>query len=199
MNEPSFAWSEEIDGTSFSHTITADFAKIIHWKRNLFHAPSGKAGISVVNTLASLFRALSLRLGDFGKHNNVPTSTCGYSTPTHHPTEPVSRKRKTTSLRAACSRNRTGVFHASSVQHIQRDGKWCHCSIQTPRLTPIHQERATLQYSDELASLPPISFLLLHSTVMAFRGSCSRCGFVPHEDTHFNRVIHEDCVLHVDL
>ena len=30
--------------------------------------------------------------------------------------------------------------------------------IQTPRLTPIHQERATLQYSDELALLPPIFF-----------------------------------------
>ena len=71
---------------------------------------------------------------------------------------PASRKRKTTSLWAACSRNRTGVFHASSVQHIRRDGKWYHCSIQTPRLTPIHQERVTLQYSDELASLSVILF-----------------------------------------
>ena len=56
-NEPSFVWSEEIDGASFSHAITAAYAEIIHWKRNQFHAPSGKAGISFVNTLASLFRA----------------------------------------------------------------------------------------------------------------------------------------------
>ena len=35
----------------------AAYAEIIHWKHNLFHAPSGKARISFVNTLASLFRA----------------------------------------------------------------------------------------------------------------------------------------------
>ncbi len=57
MNAPSFAWSELMDGQSFSHTITAAYAEVIHWGRNLFHVPSGKAGISFVNTLSTLFRA----------------------------------------------------------------------------------------------------------------------------------------------
>ncbi len=57
MNAPSFAWSELMDGQSFSHAITAAYAEVIHWGRNLFHVPSGKAGISFVNTLSTLFRA----------------------------------------------------------------------------------------------------------------------------------------------
>ncbi len=57
MNAPSFSWSDLMDGASFSHTITSAYTEVIHWRRNLFHAPSGKAGISFVNTLASLFRA----------------------------------------------------------------------------------------------------------------------------------------------
>ena len=42
-----------------------------------------------------------------------------------------------------------------------------------------------------------LSFSLLRSAVMALRGSRSRHGFVPYEDTHIELVIHEGCVPHV--
>ena len=90
-------------------------------------------------------------------------------------------------------RNRTRVFHASTIQHIRRDGKWCHYSIQMPCFTSSHQERATLQYSDQLALLPFILLIPLLCS-QALRGSRSRCDFVPHEDTHIDLILHEGCV-----
>ncbi len=57
MNAPSFAWSKLMDAQSFAHAITAAYTEVIHWGLNLFHVPSGKAGISLVNTLSTLFHA----------------------------------------------------------------------------------------------------------------------------------------------
>ena len=53
---PNFLWGD-IDGESFAHSIDCCYAEIVHWRRNLFKTPSGKAGKSFVRELSRLFRA----------------------------------------------------------------------------------------------------------------------------------------------
>ncbi|MCY4641269.1 MAG: reverse transcriptase domain-containing protein, partial [Gammaproteobacteria bacterium] len=56
MALPNFMW-EEIDGERFAHSIDCCYEEIVHWRRNLFKVPSGKAGKSFVQELTRLFRA----------------------------------------------------------------------------------------------------------------------------------------------
>ena len=53
---PNFRWGEK-DGESFSHSINQCYNEIVHWKRNLFKVPSGKAGKMFTSELTRLFRA----------------------------------------------------------------------------------------------------------------------------------------------
>ena len=46
-----------MDGADFKDAVSAAYAEVIHWQRNLFLTPSGKAGESFVSELARLFRA----------------------------------------------------------------------------------------------------------------------------------------------
>ena len=46
-----------MDAESFSHAMTSAYAETVHWRRNLFLVPSGKAGSSFVTSLSKLFRA----------------------------------------------------------------------------------------------------------------------------------------------
>lgn len=43
MSETNFVWGA-LDGPSVAHSIDCAYAEIVHWKRNLFLLPSGKAG-----------------------------------------------------------------------------------------------------------------------------------------------------------
>ena len=43
MSETNFTWGA-LDGPSVAHAIDRAYAEIVHWKRNLFLLPSGKAG-----------------------------------------------------------------------------------------------------------------------------------------------------------
>ena len=56
INEPTFAWGN-VDGDTFSHSVTCCYAEVVHWKRNLFKVPSGKVGSSFVKELTRLIRA----------------------------------------------------------------------------------------------------------------------------------------------
>ena len=47
----------EIDAETFSHSIECCYAEVVHWKRNLFKIPSGKAGKAFVRELSRLFHA----------------------------------------------------------------------------------------------------------------------------------------------
>ena len=51
-----FKWGE-VDGESFARSITAIYDEIVHWKRNLFKTPSGRAGRMFVQEQARLFTA----------------------------------------------------------------------------------------------------------------------------------------------
>ena len=55
MDVPCFNWGA-LDVATFSHAITSAYAEAIHWRRNLFSVPSGKAGTSFVTALASLYK-----------------------------------------------------------------------------------------------------------------------------------------------
>ena len=44
LTKPNFVWSDTMDAESFSHAITSAYAETVHWHRNLFLVPSGKAG-----------------------------------------------------------------------------------------------------------------------------------------------------------
>ena len=46
-----------MDGVDFRDAVLAAYVEVIHWKRNLFLTPSGKAGKAFVSELARLFRA----------------------------------------------------------------------------------------------------------------------------------------------
>ena len=55
-HEPIFMWGIH-DGTTFDHSLTCCYAEVVHWKRNLFKIPSGKAGNSFVKEITRLLRA----------------------------------------------------------------------------------------------------------------------------------------------
>ena len=55
-SEPTFCWVE-FDGKTFSRALNGIYDEIVHWKRNLFKVPSGKAGTTFVRELSRMFRA----------------------------------------------------------------------------------------------------------------------------------------------
>ncbi len=56
MARPQFDWSE-VDSESFVQAVTAAHSEVVHWRRNVFAVPSGKAGKAFVSELARLYRA----------------------------------------------------------------------------------------------------------------------------------------------
>ena len=56
IHEPSFTWGN-VDGATLTHAITCCYNEVVHWKRNLFKVPFGKARNSFVKELTRLTRA----------------------------------------------------------------------------------------------------------------------------------------------
>ena len=55
MPNPNFTWGN-CDSESLCHMITCTYNEVIHWKKDLFRVPSGKAGNTFVHELSRLFR-----------------------------------------------------------------------------------------------------------------------------------------------
>ena len=60
MVDPRFVWGG-IDADSLMHSITAAYAEVVNWRRNIFAIPLGNAGKGFVNELACLFKAYAER------------------------------------------------------------------------------------------------------------------------------------------
>ena len=58
--EPNFVWGE-VDGMAFGRALNRVYDETVHWSRNLFKIPSGKAGKTFVRELSRLFRAFADR------------------------------------------------------------------------------------------------------------------------------------------
>ena len=56
LSTPNFRWGD-MDGKTFSHSIDRSYEEIVHWRRNLFKIPSGKAGKAFIRELTHLFQA----------------------------------------------------------------------------------------------------------------------------------------------
>ena len=56
MADPFFVWGS-LDGPSFSSLIRSCYDEVVHWRRNIFKIPSGKAGTSFVRELARLYKS----------------------------------------------------------------------------------------------------------------------------------------------
>ena len=54
--EPDFQWGEK-DGNTICNLISSAYSKVVHWRRNVFMVPSGKAGKSLIRELATLYQA----------------------------------------------------------------------------------------------------------------------------------------------
>ena len=57
MTPPNFIWSESMNGEDFIQAVSAAYEETIHWRRNLFLTPSGKAGKPFISEMARLFGA----------------------------------------------------------------------------------------------------------------------------------------------
>ena len=55
MPNPNFTWGN-CEGESLCHMMTCTYDEVIHWKKDLFRVPSGKAGNTFVHELSRLFR-----------------------------------------------------------------------------------------------------------------------------------------------
>ena len=55
-SDSTFCWGN-VDGETFSCALNGIYDEIVHWKRNLFKVPSGKAGTAFVRELSRMFRA----------------------------------------------------------------------------------------------------------------------------------------------
>ena len=50
LSQPAFTWGQ-LDGQDFTQAISAAYAEVVHWRRNLFLVPSGKAGRDFVTDI----------------------------------------------------------------------------------------------------------------------------------------------------
>ena len=58
MAQAHFTWGpSEVSSEQFVQTVNAAYSEIVHWRRNVFSVPSGKAGKAFVSELARLFRS----------------------------------------------------------------------------------------------------------------------------------------------
>ena len=53
---PVFKWGE-LDAKDFIPKLESTYAKVVHWRRNIFDVPTGNAGTAFVLELSRLFRA----------------------------------------------------------------------------------------------------------------------------------------------
>ena len=53
-----FQWGL-LNGEEFAHAIQCDYSEIVHWRRNVFLVPSGKAGKQFIRQITSLFLAFA--------------------------------------------------------------------------------------------------------------------------------------------
>ena len=56
--KPNFVWGEK-DGEYITQKVNQCYNKVVHWRRNLFKVPSGKAGTSFVHEISRMFQAYS--------------------------------------------------------------------------------------------------------------------------------------------
>jgi len=56
LSAPNFRWGD-ISGTAFSSKVNKAYEEAVHWKRNLFEIPRGKAGMEFVRELSRLLDA----------------------------------------------------------------------------------------------------------------------------------------------
>ena len=58
LSQPSFMWGG-IPGSTFSTCVTCAYDEVVHWRRNLFSVPVGRAGTQFVHELARLFQSFA--------------------------------------------------------------------------------------------------------------------------------------------
>ena len=56
MQSPVFRW-KEVEGEEFVQAIESCYEEVVHWKRNLYKVPSGRAGKLFVHELTRMFQA----------------------------------------------------------------------------------------------------------------------------------------------
>ena len=86
MVDPRFVWGG-IDADSLMHSITAAYAEVVNWRRNIFAIPLGNAGKGFVNELACLFKAYAERtaLEAIALTATMVIPSCSFRNPTALP------------------------------------------------------------------------------------------------------------------
>jgi hypothetical protein len=56
MSTPTFVWGK-LTGSDFAHSLHATYVEVVHWRRNCFSVPFGKAGKDFVRELSRLYSA----------------------------------------------------------------------------------------------------------------------------------------------
>ena len=58
VSDPVFTWGTH-SAADFTHSLEATYSEVVHWRRNCFTVPLGKAGKEFVGVLSSLFQAFA--------------------------------------------------------------------------------------------------------------------------------------------
>ena len=56
LTAPDFLWGK-ISGNTFCDLVSSAYTEVVHWRRNVFLIPSGKAGKTFITELAKLYQA----------------------------------------------------------------------------------------------------------------------------------------------
>ena len=56
MSTPTFLWGK-LTGSDFANSLDATYTEVVHWRRNCFSVPYGKAGKEFVRELSRLYLA----------------------------------------------------------------------------------------------------------------------------------------------
>ena len=125
-----------IDGTMYKEAITNAYSEVVHWKRNIFKVPSGRAGKSFVHELSRLFRA-------YAEGNSLESIalTAAMTLPSLLLQKP--HRSSKAKEHVQCLERRLKLWEEGDVEGLLQEGRTIQQRLlRSPQIARIEQQRA---------------------------------------------------------
>ena len=139
MSSATFKWAD-IDGRNFIQMIDAAYAEIVHWRRNIFMLPLGKAGKDFVMELARLFN--SYAAGSALESISIKAAMTAPALLLQKPS-PTSKTKDHTEILA----RRLRAWHNGDIAGLVREGRVIQQHLPKPRIFDSDDSREAAKFA----------------------------------------------------
>ena len=149
---PRFNWGL-LDGDDFSHALSAAYAEVVHWRRNIFSVPSGAAGKAFVLELSRLIKAFAERSAQEAAAMKVIMVMPHLLLQKPHPSS-ISKDHQ------VCLERRLAVWKQGDIDALMRENRTIQHHLRThPRKTNSHRTRSFAKMMMERKVNPALRLL----------------------------------------